>query len=87
MERMLANLNNELENIKESLRECLKNTQLNSNDIQVAAKFFILANFDWLEIIGLYFNLKQLREAIRLLDETKADKDWVRSEFERVRVY
>lgn len=60
MEKMIANLNNEIENIKESLRECLKNTQLNSNDIQ------------------------DLKEAIRLLEETKADKDWVRGEFERV---
>lgn len=35
MERILANLGNELENIKDALKECLKNTQLNKNEIDV----------------------------------------------------
>ncbi|RNA31853.1 glutamine-rich 2-like isoform X4 [Brachionus plicatilis] len=59
LEGLIANLNNSLDNIRDSLKECLKNTQLNKEDIM------------------------SLKEAIRMLDETKADKDWVRSEFER----
>lgn len=35
MEKMIATLNNELENMKESLKECLRNNNLNKNDIQV----------------------------------------------------
>lgn len=42
MEKMLANLNNEIDNLKETLKECLKNTQLNSNEIQVGKFFFTL---------------------------------------------
>ncbi len=59
-ENLISNLNNELDKIRNGLKECLKNTQLNKDEIE------------------------SLKEAIRLLEETKADKDWVKAEFERV---
>ncbi|CAF0811876.1 unnamed protein product [Brachionus calyciflorus] len=59
LEGIITNLNNSLDNIRNSLKECLKNTQLNKEDIM------------------------SLKEAIKMLDETKADKDWIKSEFER----
>lgn len=35
LEKMIANLTNDLDNIREKLKECLRNTQLNKNEIFV----------------------------------------------------
>ena len=60
LENLLANINNELDKIRNSIKECLRNTQLNKDDIAA------------------------LKEALKRLEETKADKNWVQTEFERV---
>jgi DNA repair exonuclease SbcCD ATPase subunit len=59
LENMLANINSELEKIRNSIKECLRSTQLNKDDIAA------------------------LKDALKRLEENKADKNWTQSEFER----
>ncbi len=37
-ENLISNLNNELDKIRSGLKECLKNTQLNKDEIEVTFK-------------------------------------------------
>ena len=37
-ENLISNLNNELDKIRNGLKECLKNTQLNKEEIEVINK-------------------------------------------------
>lgn len=53
LESLLNGINNELDKIRNSIKECLRNTQLNKDDIAVRKKMPF--NIFWIFIILEYF--------------------------------
>lgn len=61
LENLISNLNNELENMKNSIKECLRNTKLNKDDITVREfsslliKFIVILRTSGSMIKGVFF--------------------------------
>lgn len=79
---MLSNLNTEIDKLKHLLKECLENNRLNRDDIKV--NYFEKSESEIKFNLKKKINKKALEEAVKILDQTKADKDWVRQEFDKV---
>ena len=79
---MISNLDKEIDSIKNSIKELLTNAQLREQDINVNYLYW----FGWLLKVSFISVVQKqnLKEALRALEESKADKNWIQMEINMV---
>ncbi len=85
MENLLAKLNEDIESFRKSIKDLLETSQLNTREINVRV-ISALSLFVRKKIKRVFFiYLKELKEALKSLDEAKANKNWAISEIKNVK--